>query len=118
MPGGDRVGRGGTAREDDLTSIGAIVELCRALPAPEPLMLVTDSLETLREFAERLRDEVTVQHGTAAATGIEVSVTRRDKLPDLVQLGPLEVIVDPRAPAKQVFRLRLPAPPDHLPLPR
>ena len=85
-----------------------LVELTKKLRPPDPILLLTDSLETLRTFADQLRHELLVKQGAAAAARVEVVVTRRDGLPDLVRLGSIEVIIDPRAPAEKVFKLQLP----------
>lgn len=95
--------------QDASSTLPALLELVRALCPPAPSMLVTDSLETLHRFAEELRAAVAREHGIAAADDFHVLVTRRPSQPDRVRLGPLEVLVDPRAPAGQVFRLQLPS---------
>lgn len=94
-------------RDPDLKSVGAVLERLKGLLPPEPPLLITDSLETLEDFAERLRAEI-VAHDGGTAAGLEVLVTQRNGLPDLVRFGALAVIVDRRAPAGQVFMLRPP----------
>ena len=89
-------------------SLAELVELTKKRRPPDPILLLTDSLETLRTFAEQLRRDLVVHQGSAAA-GVDVVVTRRDGQPDLVRLGPLEVVIDPRAPTGKVFKLLLPS---------
>ncbi len=65
-------------------------------------LVITDSVETLR--------------AAAARAGLKLVVTKRDGLPDLVRLGPFEVLIDPRAPSGKVFAMYRPLPPTQLPL--
>lgn len=94
--------------QDASSTLPALLELVKALCSPAPPTLITDSLETLHRFAEELRTGVIREHGTAAADDFHVLITRRQSQPDRVRLGLLEVLVDPRAPVGQVFRLQLP----------
>jgi len=95
-----------------LAKLKPLVEKSRELAQT---VLLTDSLETLGGFAQQLRTALVAKEGSAAAAQFEVVVTKRQGLPDLVRLGPFEVIVDARAPPGQIFKMRLPPPPTALP---
>jgi hypothetical protein len=71
-------------------------------------VLVTDSLETLGAFAERLRAALLERDGPIAAAQVEVVVTPREGRPDRVRLGPFDVLVDAHAPPGQLFQMRPP----------
>jgi hypothetical protein len=58
-------------------SFSELVELSRRFKPLEPMLLLTDSIETLRAFAERLRYRMS-REGESAGSELDVIVTRRE----------------------------------------